>query len=234
MVLTKLLHLPPGKKVTSIAEVATEYEEQIRSGNRVPDNETREEFIDRKMGEQAILHMPDYDLLALGRWQFEGCQCVVNRVLNNTLDGILSRYDLVLIDNEAGIEQVGRHAHLNIDLLLLVAQPDPLFLDVCQQIMGQAKAVNQRIFTSVLVLNRVGVDIQERLPYLKDNIDGVGADLVEFLPESSDIQKNVLQNKPLVCMRSISEWVIAFNNFMHALPIVNKLVRIDNFAFSDF
>jgi len=120
MTMTKLMGVP----VTStLGQLRSAYERQIKSGQGL-ESESRGEFAERVMGEQCLVEMPGYDFLAMGHWELQGCQCGPNRVLGASLGDLAGKrgYDILIVDNEAGIEHIGRFAS-KIDLLLLVATP---------------------------------------------------------------------------------------------------------------
>ena len=59
---------------------------------------------------ETVKSLPGGDLLVMGRNDQAGCQCVVNALLGRALDALREQYDWILVDNEAGIEHLGRHA----------------------------------------------------------------------------------------------------------------------------
>lgn len=86
------------------------------------------------MGQEALLSTPSYDFLALGQWGLAGSQYTPNRVMERALASILGRYDLALLDHEAGVEHLGRYTAIPLDALVIVATPARLSLDVARRI----------------------------------------------------------------------------------------------------
>ena len=66
------------------------------------------------------------DFLAMGQGEGPGCYCDVNRALAAALELIGERYALIVIDNEAGLEHLGRRRLDRVDFFLAAhdAQPD--------------------------------------------------------------------------------------------------------------
>jgi CO dehydrogenase maturation factor len=149
-VLTGFLPVAPA---TTLGALRSQYEREFKSGVGVPPDETREEFAERQMGQQARTYGPGYDLLVMGYWELQGSMCVPNRVLGRALDALLARYDRVVIDYEAGIEPIGRQEQ-RINDLVLVATPDPIALDVAGRIAERAQAVQRPTEQRWLLLNR--------------------------------------------------------------------------------
>jgi CO dehydrogenase maturation factor len=103
------------------------------------------------------LHEGDgYALLAIGRPEDEGCFCKVNNLLKDIIADLAGNFDVVLIDGEAGIEQINRRVMKTVDYLVLVSDTSVKGLGVANtiaQVANEKKAVD---FTSMgLVLNRV-------------------------------------------------------------------------------
>lgn len=137
----------------TLGQLRSRHERALVGGG--PRDETREAFAERAMAEEALLRQPGYDLLALGHWELPGSQCAANRVLERAASSLARRYDLVLYDHEAGIEHIGRFASIPLDLLLLVATPEPLFLDVASRILERSREVGRPVARRWLALNRM-------------------------------------------------------------------------------
>jgi CO dehydrogenase maturation factor len=103
------------------------------------------------------LHERDgYALLAIGRPEDEGCFCKVNNLLKDIIRDLAGKFDIVLIDGEAGIEQINRRVMKTVDHLILVSETSTKGMGVVNaiaQVANEKKAVD---FKSMgLVLNRI-------------------------------------------------------------------------------
>lgn len=147
-------HLLGITPLETLGTLRSKYEREFKMGQEIGDD-TRDEFAEKQMGAQALCHSDGFDFLAMGRWELAGSQCTVNRVLERALVELARQYDVVLVDNEAGVEHVGRFASTPIDLLLLMATPEALSLNVAGQIMAHCREVQRPVRYSVLLLNRV-------------------------------------------------------------------------------
>lgn len=153
--LTRLLGVTPR---ATLGDLRSQYERALITGRDAamrPD-EDRVAFAERQMVDQALTPLVGGgQFLSVGVWATEGSQCTPNRVMGYALDAMLPRFALTLIDHEAGIEHIGRYARTPIDLLLVVATPDRLSLDVAGQIVAHARRVGRTVHRVGLVLNRV-------------------------------------------------------------------------------
>lgn len=94
-------------------------------------------------------------LLAVGRPEEEGCYCQVNDFLRHAIEYLTSHFDLVVIDAEAGVEQINRRVTGSIDQLLLVS-------DLSLKGLHAAEAIHQAATGMIkfkeagLIINRTG------------------------------------------------------------------------------
>jgi CO dehydrogenase maturation factor len=146
--LTHHLGVMPEK---TLGELRHTHKSELKSGQGL-ENMSRQAFA-RLLAEQAITPIEGGDLLVMGRNDEPGCQCVVNTILGRALDAVASKYALVVVDNEAGIEPIGRHAW-PVDHLMLFSSPKGTELDVAWQILDRASESNRWIGSTYLVLNR--------------------------------------------------------------------------------
>ena len=194
----------------TLGQLRSAYERQFKLG---PDDvdETREEFAERKMGKEALVRAGGFDLLAMGHWELVGSQCTVNRVLERALDGLAGRYDVLIIDNEAGVEHIGRYASQQVDLLLVVSQPDAEFLEVAQQIWARCREVGRRVDAARLVLNRVqDGDLED--PGLLARLDELGRGGLAYagaLPESAGLRKLSRPGQSASALPADDPWRVA-------------------------
>ena len=81
------------------------------------DKQTYAEF----MFESALYESADYDMLAMGRTQGQGCYCYVNGVLKTQLEKYEGSYHYIIVDNEAGLEHISRGTLPSVDIMLLIS-----------------------------------------------------------------------------------------------------------------
>jgi CO dehydrogenase maturation factor len=103
---------------------------------------------------EALSEYRNLAFLAVGRPEEEGCYCQVNTFLREAIEIMAGHFDLVLIDAEAGVEQVNRRVMGQIDLLLLVSDLSAKGLRVAETIKQVAdEAMQYR--SAGLLINRV-------------------------------------------------------------------------------
>ena len=103
---------------------------------------------------RALEEKNNLAFLAIGRPEQEGCYCQVNDFLKDVIESISSNFDYVVIDGEAGIEQVNRRVMERVSHLLLVSDQSAKGLAVAGSIVDVAGKV-VRYERCGLIVNRV-------------------------------------------------------------------------------
>jgi CO dehydrogenase maturation factor len=97
-------------------------------------------------GKEQMLSMLDYEMfsalaerkniafLAIGRPEKEGCYCQVNHILKDLIASLANNFDYVVIDGEAGIEQVNRRVMETVTHLILVSDASAKGINVVKTI----------------------------------------------------------------------------------------------------
>ena len=173
---------------TTVGQLRSAYERELLTGAALREDETREAFLEARMGQEALLTMPGYDFLSLGEWELAGSQCTPNRVMARALAGLLGHYDLALLDNEAGVEHIGRYAGVPLDALVLVSTPERMALDVAARISERASQLRERPRLVYLLLNRVraGDLVRRHVTDALALLDGAGVRLLGAVREAED------------------------------------------------
>jgi len=145
----------------------------------------------------ATLNMLDYELfdaltqcdniglLAIGRPESEGCFCKVNSLLKDIIQDLAKKFDVVLIDGEAGVEQINRRVMKTVDHLIMISDTSAKGLNVVGTIKHLAednKAVNYK--SMGMILNRVRDENE-----VKKISDNASIDILGWLPEDELIRE---------------------------------------------
>lgn len=141
-----------------------------------------------------LAHGKGFDLLTMGRPEEPGCFCACNELLRFGIDTLAGDYDYVVVDGEAGPEQLNRRVMKSVDCLLVMADMSARSLQTAAGIIAVANAGENNIDVKMtgLVLNRVRND-QPKEELLKK----VGLDVFGELPEDADVNKYDRENTSL-------------------------------------
>jgi CO dehydrogenase maturation factor len=99
---------------------------------------SKQHLLETKISE-CMVEANDFDLIAMGRPEGPGCYCYANNVLKDVLSQISSQYPFVVLDNEAGLENLSRRIVQKVDLLIFVADPSYQGLTTVQRLYELAQ-----------------------------------------------------------------------------------------------
>ena len=154
----------------------------------------------------ALVEMPGFAFLAIGRPEGSGCYCKVNSYLKEVIALLANSFDYVVLDAEAGIEQIQRRVMEKVTHLILITDQSKKGCQVISTIKGVADemisydkigTIVNRVTNPELVedmLKPSGVDVLAVIPtdttFAANDI--MGKSVLE-LPEDSDMLKGVKQ-----------------------------------------
>jgi CO dehydrogenase maturation factor len=144
----------------------------------------------------ALVEKKGLAFLAIGRPETEGCYCQVNDILKDIIGSIAGSFDYVVIDGEAGIEQVNRRVMETVTDLLLVSDASAKGLNVVKTIRDVAARLVEH-GRAWLIVNRVrGEEELARLAL------PAGIDLLGWVPEDDEVRRADMDGASLLDMRS--------------------------------
>jgi CO dehydrogenase maturation factor len=92
--------------------------------------------------------------IALGRPEAQGCFCAVNQLLKKAIEKLSLSFDAVVIDAEAGVEQINRRVFDAVTHLFVVTDPTKKGLMVADTILSLSRRSIRSDYCA-LILNRV-------------------------------------------------------------------------------
>jgi CO dehydrogenase maturation factor len=159
-------------------------EAKIIAGKAPEPGVSKQQLLELKL-EESLIEATGFDYLAMGRPEGPGCYCFANSVLRTAVEKIAHQYPWIVIDNEAGLENLSRRLSQKVDLLLLVADPSKRGLETLRRLYALAREMDVNYGRLVLVLNRLR---QDALPPEMEAIQReTGASAVLALPEDDAV-----------------------------------------------
>ena len=142
----------------------------------------------------ALVEMPGFAFLAIGRPESSGCYCKVNSYLKEVISVLANSFDYVVIDGEAGIEQIQRRVMEKVTHLLLITDQSKKGSQVITTI--------KQVADDLIVYEKIGVIINRIT-----NPELCGADAIAGVPvlakiptdtafAANDIQGNSVMKLP--------------------------------------
>lgn len=126
-----------------------------------------------------MVEKDNLNFFKIGRPEDDGCFCSVNKILRKSILEIISFYEYVVIDCEAGLEQINRRVLDNVTHLIVVSDGSKRSILIAKNIIQLAKK-KMTIEKYGIILNK----IKSKDNLLLDNIKPIC-----LLPVSSTISK---------------------------------------------
>ena len=151
--------------------------------------------IDRIIRE-SIIESEDFSLLMMGQPETSGCFCPSNSLMKLVIEDIIDQYDIVLIDCEAGIEQIQRNVISSVDYLIVVTDTSMRSIETARAIKSTAKKFTH--YKKIgLVLNRVKEMHGNLLELIRKKIDEIELPLLGMLPDDMKLTEIEIQGQSL-------------------------------------
>ena len=128
----------------------------------------------------AIVEADGYAFIAIGRPEAAGCYCTINTYLKEVIKMVSGNFDYVVIDGEAGIEQINRRVMEKVTHLFLVTDSSRKGTQVIQTI--------KKVADELVMAEKVGA-IANRIPDIsvKDVMDTGDIPVVAYIESDSDL-----------------------------------------------
>ena len=165
---------------------------------------SKQELLEMKIAE-CLVEAKNFDLIAMGRPEGPGCYCYANSVLKSVLNEISSNYPYVVLDNEAGLENLSRRIVQEVDLLIMVADPSQMGLETVKRLHGLACEMEMKYKQLAIIVNRLR---NQELPSYVHHVKAVtGAGYVVGLPDDVELAE-IAENGKSISMLSPGNNVI--------------------------
>ena len=157
----------------------------------------------------ALVERKGYALLAMGHNAEKGCFCPANKLLKNAIEALISSFAGVLIDAEAGIEQINRDVTGRVTRVIAVVDGSLRSMDTLKMIAGMVDKQHMAV-----VINRAPSGIDLEIP------EGVA--LLGAIPENADLAGFDREGKALWMLPENNEALKSVHSIAAALGISHK------------
>lgn len=213
--LPDLLGIPVDK---TIGKAAMEMKKSIDKGE-IPPERTKKEILEYAVFD-ILKETPKFDLLVMGRTEGEGCYCIVNDLLTDIIDSFSKKYDLTLMDMEAGLEHLSRRTDRDVDIMIIVTDPSSMGLQTARRIRELAEEVHINFKKIYLVGNRFDASMES---LLKEEAGKIGVEFGGIIPHDPDVSKFNLIGRSLTDLSAESPAFRAVKDILKRVGItVNR------------
>ena len=164
---------------------------------------------------EILVETPQFDLLAMGRSEGEGCYCMVNHMLTKIIDSLSKNYDVTLMDMEAGLEHLSRRTDRDVDVMLIVADLTKMGLMTAVRIKELAKEVHINFKEMFVIGNRIPIGYEEKF---RSEAEKLGLKVAGSLPIDQNVMEFSLMGKSFLLLPEDSP----------ALKAMEKIIKFLN------
>ena len=177
-----------GQKVESTIGKARE---DVRQEGASPSISTKE-LLQIKLNE-SLVEANGFDLIAMGRPEGAGCYCYANDVLKSVIGELSGQYPYVVLDNEAGLENLSRRIVQSVDMMVLVSDASNAGLETLKRLYELALEMEIKFGKLTLVINRTrNQNYTAKLEEIKSQTK---ADFIIVLPDDDEIAEFAETNR---------------------------------------
>jgi len=183
-----------GVEVTgTVGRAREEVRESVSSGSMA--NVSKHEMLQMKI-EQGLVEAEGFDLIAMGRPEGAGCYCYANNVLKEIISQISAQYPYVVLDNEAGLENLSRRIIQKVDLMVLVSDASNAGLQTLTRLYELSNEMGMKYEKLALVVNRIrNGKLPDRIEEIKEKTK---ADIVIGLPGDDEVAEFAEESRSLL------------------------------------
>jgi len=141
----------------------------------------------------SMAESKDFCLFSIGQPEGPGCFCPSNTLLKKVIESISKDFDIVLIDCEAGLEQINRLVLESVDIILIVTDISLRSVETANSIRNSAKK-----FTNYKKLGIIVNKVKGNINLILEKLNQLNLPLIGHIPEDDTIIKEDLEGKPII------------------------------------
>lgn len=161
----------------------------------------------------ALVEADGFAFIAVGRPESAGCYCKINSYLKEVISLISNDFDYVVIDGEAGIEQINRRVMEKVTHLLLVTDASKKGTQVISTIKNVAD--------ELVMYEKIGA-VVNRIPdeSVIQYIDIKDVPVLSYIPSDSNLAVFDIEGKNIMQLPQKSNIVKGVNEALKKLELI--------------
>lgn len=161
----------------------------------------------------AMTETDRFAFIAVGRPESAGCYCKINSYLKEVISILSSEFDYVVIDGEAGVEQINRRVMEKVTHLLLVTDPSKKG----RQVAATVKEVADRLMSP----SRTGVIINRILDTDgAASLDLGGLEAYAYIPSDPNVARFDTEGRSLIELPEDSAILVGVREALEKADII--------------
>ena len=162
----------------------------------------------------ALVETDGFAFIAVGRPESAGCYCKVNAYLKEVISILSDEFDYVVIDGEAGIEQINRRVMEKVSHLLLITDASKKGTQVISTI--------KQVADELVMYKKIGA-IVNRLPdeNVISHINTNGIPVLSYIPTDSNLAIFDIEGKDITKLPDESQVVKGAKEALFKMEILS-------------
>ena len=177
---------------------------------------SKQQLLELKISE-SLVEADDFDLITMGRPEGPGCYCYANNVLKAALGEIASNYPYVVLDNEAGLENLSRRIVQKVNLMVMVTDPSARGVDTIKRLFDLTHEMGVEYDKLAIIINRLRSDREPR--FINDLQNITNADFIVALPENSELADYAEDGKSFISLPDNNDVVVILKKMIADIGI---------------
>ncbi len=161
----------------------------------------------------AMVEKDGYAFIAVGRPESAGCYCKINAYLKDVISLLSEEFDYVVIDGEAGIEQINRRVMEKVTHLILVTDQSKKGRDVCKTI--------KKVADELVMYKHIGIVVNRVTDEeIVKNLDYDGVQLLATIGDDKNLATFDLKGENVFDLPKDSKVVEGVQTALKALDVI--------------
>lgn len=162
----------------------------------------------------ALVEQDGFSFIAIGRPEAAGCYCKINTYLKEVIAILAENFDYIVIDGEAGIEQINRRVMEKVTHLVLITDSSKKGTEVIKTI--------KKVADELVMYEQVGV-IANRLPSLsvKEYMDTGEIPVVSYITSDASLAEFDLKGESVFYLENSTPIVSGTRQALEQIHILN-------------
>lgn len=161
----------------------------------------------------AMAEKDGYAFIAVGRPESAGCYCKINAYLKDVISLLSEEFDYVVIDGEAGIEQINRRVMEKVTHLILVTDQSKKGRDVCKTI--------KKVADELVMYKHIGIVVNRVTDEeIVKNLDYDGVQLLAIIGDDKNLARFDLKGENVFDLPNDSKVVKGVQTALKALDVI--------------
>lgn len=161
----------------------------------------------------ALIETDGYSFIAVGRPETAGCYCKINSYLKEVISILSNEFDYVVIDGEAGIEQINRRVMEKVTHLLLITDSSKKGCQVINTIKGVAD--------ELVMYEKIGAIVNRMADEsLKEYINTNGIEVLSYINDDKNLSMFDIQGENIFNLPENSNVVVGVKEALSKIGVI--------------